>query len=143
MWMIAAKIRKEPLAVSADATQLQQIIINLCTNAAHAMQEKDGVLEISLSNIDWDQDAATRPPELKPGPYLKLSVSDTGDGIEPQYHDKIFERFEQVDVHARAGLRPGSVIPGPAVIEDGGSTIWVPLGYAAGVRPGGELELRR
>jgi N-methylhydantoinase A len=52
-------------------------------------------------------------------------------------------RFEQVDVHARTGLRPGSVIPGPAVIEDGGSTIWVPPGYSAGVRAGGELELRR
>jgi N-methylhydantoinase A len=53
------------------------------------------------------------------------------------------EGFEQVDVHSRAGLGSGSRISGPAVIEDGGSTIWVPPGYTATVRPGGELELRR
>ena len=53
------------------------------------------------------------------------------------------ERFEQVEVHIRAGLEPGSAIAGPAVIEDGGSTIWVPPGYEASVLAGGELELRR
>lgn len=53
------------------------------------------------------------------------------------------ERFEQVDVHGRAGLASGSVISGPTVIEDGGSTIWVPPGYTASVGPGGALELRR
>ena len=67
--------------------------MNLCTNAAHAMHEKDGVLEISLSNIDWDQNAAARPAELKPGPYLKLSVRDTGDGINPDAQDQIFEPY--------------------------------------------------
>jgi CheY-like chemotaxis protein len=67
--------------------------MNLCTNAAHAMHEKDGVLEISLSNIDWDQNAADRPPDLQPGPYLKLSVSDTGDGINPEAQDQIFEPY--------------------------------------------------
>ncbi len=53
------------------------------------------------------------------------------------------EQFEQVDVHNRAGLDFGSVMAGPAVIEDGGSTIWVPPGYSATVLTGGELELRR
>lgn len=53
------------------------------------------------------------------------------------------ERFESVDVHLRAGLGPGAVIEGPTVIEDGGSTIWVPPGYGVTVLAGGELELRR
>ena len=53
------------------------------------------------------------------------------------------EQFEQVEVWSRDGLAAGSAIDGPAVIEDGGSTIWVPPGYMATVLAGGELELRR
>ena len=90
---IQQKIEKNTGVIEADPAQFHQILMNLCTNAAHAMHEKDGVLEISLSNIDWDQNAAARPPELKPGPYLKLSVSDTGDGIHPETRDQIFEPY--------------------------------------------------
>jgi CheY-like chemotaxis protein/anti-sigma regulatory factor (Ser/Thr protein kinase) len=67
--------------------------MNLCTNAAHAINEKDGILEISLNNIELDQNAAARHPELKPGSYLKLSVRDTGDGIHPDAHEKIFNPY--------------------------------------------------
>ena len=90
---IQQKIEKNTGVIEADPTQFHQVLMNLCTNAAHAMHEKDGVLEISLSNIDWDQNAADRPPELKPGPYLKLSVSDTGDGINPEARGHIFEPY--------------------------------------------------
>ena len=90
---IQQKIEKNTGVIEADPTQFHQVLMNLSTNAAHAMHEKDGVLEISLSNIDWDQNAAGRPPELKPGPYLKLSVSDTGDGIHPEAQDQIFEPY--------------------------------------------------
>ena len=90
---IQQKIEKNTGVIEADPTQFHQVLMNLCTNAAHAMHEKDGVLEISLSNIDWDQNADARPPELQPGPYLKLSVSDTGDGIHPEAQDQIFEPY--------------------------------------------------
>jgi len=90
---IKQNIGKNTGVIEADPAQFHQVLMNLCTNAAHAMHEKDGVLEISLSNIDWDQNAAARPPELEPGPYLKLSVSDTGDGIHPETRDQIFEPY--------------------------------------------------
>jgi PAS domain S-box-containing protein len=90
---IQQKMEKNTGVIEADPTQFHQVLMNLCTNAAHAMHEKDGVLEISLSNIDWDQNAAARPAELKPGPYLKLSVRDTGDGINPDAQDQIFEPY--------------------------------------------------
>ena len=90
---IQQKIEKNTGVIEADPAQFHQVLMNLCTNAAHAMHEKDGVLEISLSNIDWDQNAAARPPELKPGPYLKLSVSDTGDGIHPETREQIFQPY--------------------------------------------------
>ena len=90
---IQQKIEKNTGVIEADPAQFHQVLMNLCTNAAHAMHEKDGVLEISLSNIDWDQNADAQPPELQPGPYLKLSVSDTGDGIHPETRDQIFEPY--------------------------------------------------
>ncbi len=90
---IQQKIEKNTGIIKADPTQFHQVLMNLCTNAAHAMHEKDGVLEISLSNIDLDQNAVARHPKLKPGPYLKLSVSDTGHGIHPEAQDRIFEPY--------------------------------------------------
>ena len=90
---IRQKLEKNSGVIEADPAQFHQVLMNLCTNAAHAMHEKDGVLEISLSNKDWDQNDMARPPELKPGPYLKLSVSDTGNGINPEAQDHIFEPY--------------------------------------------------
>jgi len=90
---IQQKIEKNTGIIKADPTQFHQVLMNLCTNAAHAMQEKDGVLEISLGNIDLDQNAVAGLPELEPGPYLKLSVSDTGHGISREARDRIFEPY--------------------------------------------------
>jgi CheY-like chemotaxis protein len=67
--------------------------MNLCTNAAHAIDEKDGVLEISLANVDLDHPAATEFPDLYPGSFLKLSVSDTGNGIAPEALPHIFNPY--------------------------------------------------
>jgi PAS domain S-box-containing protein len=90
---IEQKIEKNIGIIEADPTQIHQVLMNLCTNAAHAINEKDGILEISLNNIELDQNAAARHPELKPGSYLKLSVRDTGDGIHPDAHEKIFNPY--------------------------------------------------
>jgi len=90
---IKQNLDKNTGVIEADPTQFHQVLMNLCTNAAHAMRDKDGVLEISLSNKDWDQNDIARPVELKPGPYLRLSVSDTGDGISPEARGHIFEPY--------------------------------------------------
>ena len=90
---IQQKLEKNTGVIEADPTQFHQVLMNLCTNAAHAMHAEDGVLEISLGNIEWDQKAADRPSELKPGTYLKLSVRDTGDGIKSEAQERIFEPY--------------------------------------------------
>ncbi|MFC1840327.1 PAS domain S-box protein [Thermodesulfobacteriota bacterium] len=79
--------------VLADPTQLNQIVMNLCTNAAHAMREKGGLLEVILDNEDISVDKAKRFIHLKPGQYIKLSVKDNGTGIAPDIRDKIFEPY--------------------------------------------------
>jgi PAS domain S-box-containing protein len=90
---IQQKIEKNIGIIEADPTQIHQVLMNLCTNAAHAINEEDGILEISLSNTELDQNAAAGHPELRPGPHLKLSVRDTGHGIHADVHEKIFNPY--------------------------------------------------
>lgn len=70
--------------ITGDPTQLHQVIMNLCTNASHAMDEENGTLEISLKKTEVD---------LHPGTYIQLSVSDTGTGLSPELIDKIFDPY--------------------------------------------------
>ncbi len=77
----------------ADPTQIHQVLMNLCTNASHAMEEKGGVLEVSLADLELDSDFASRNPDIKPGPHLQLTVSDTGCGMPPEVLRRIFDPF--------------------------------------------------
>jgi len=79
--------------VLADPTQIHQVIMNLCTNAYHAMNEKGGVLEVSLTDIELDSEFTAKHLNTYPGPYLRLTVSDTGHGIEKKVIDRIFEPY--------------------------------------------------
>ncbi len=79
--------------VSADPTQLQQVIMNLGTNAAHAMRDAGGELSIGLSSIDFPEGSPLPDPDLKPGPYVKLSVKDTGLGMTREVRERVFEPF--------------------------------------------------
>ena len=79
--------------VLADPTQIHQVIMNLCTNAYHAMNEKGGVLDVSLTDIELDSEFTAKHLNTYPGPYLRLTVSDTGHGIEKKVIDRIFEPY--------------------------------------------------
>lgn len=81
------------VTVLADPTQIHQVVMNLCTNAGHAMRKNGGTLEVSLTNEEIDIDKTLSNPNLNPGSYLKLTVKDTGDGIEPSLMEHIFEPF--------------------------------------------------
>lgn len=75
--------------VHADPTQMHQVVMNLCTNAGQAMNKKGGTLVVELENV-----SITEPEmNLKPGPYLRLTVKDTGDGMTPEVTERIFEPY--------------------------------------------------
>jgi PAS domain S-box-containing protein len=79
--------------ILGDATQVHQVVMNLCTNAFHAMQAQGGVLEVSLLET---QIGASPPPDLKvlpQGPCLRLRVRDTGPGIDPGIIHRIFDPY--------------------------------------------------
>ena len=75
--------------VMADPTQIHQVVMNLCTNAYHAMQEKGGTLTVSLAETA----AANISPPLPSGDYLQLMVSDTGCGMDTSILERIFEPY--------------------------------------------------
>jgi PAS domain S-box-containing protein len=79
--------------VLADPTQIHQVLMNLCTNAGLAMRDCGGVLRIGLTEQDVDATLSRQLQNIKPGPYLKISVSDTGCGVSPEIKDRIFEPF--------------------------------------------------
>ncbi len=83
----------EPMHVGADATQIQQIVMNLCTNAWHALQGSAGRMTVSLHTAELDANAVQRLNGLSPGRYAHLQVNDTGSGMDASTRDRIFEPF--------------------------------------------------
>jgi PAS domain S-box-containing protein len=89
---IAFRAQKDGWPVTGDATQLHQVLLNLCVNARDAMTE-GGALSLSTENVRLDESNAAMSPEAKAGPYVLLRVSDTGEGIPPHIVDRIFDPF--------------------------------------------------
>ncbi|KAA3614710.1 MAG: PAS domain S-box protein [Calditrichaeota bacterium] len=79
--------------ILADAIQIHQLVMNLCTNASYAMQENGGVLSINLEKIIFDQSKQINGFKLDAGEYIKLHIQDTGHGIDPDILKKVFDPF--------------------------------------------------
>jgi PAS domain S-box-containing protein len=90
---IRQDIRATSTRLLADATQIRQIVMNFGTNAAHAMREQGGVLEVKLQEIFLDARTCKKYDDIKPGTYLELTVSDTGHGMSPEVMKRIFEPY--------------------------------------------------
>ncbi len=109
--------------VIADPTQLHQVLMNLGTNASHAMRNGGGELTFALDEFSVPEGGAPEAPQLKPGSYLRLRVADTGHGMEQSVQERIFEPFfttKPVGEGTGLGL---SVVHG--IIENHGGLITV------------------
>jgi PAS domain S-box-containing protein len=108
--------------VLANPTQMQQVLMNLCTNAAHAMRQA-GELAVRLDATAFAAESALPHPALRPGPYIRLTVCDTGHGMAPEVLERIFEPFFTTkDVGEGTGLGL-AVVHG--IITDHGGAITV------------------
>ena len=79
--------------VLADQIQIYQVVLNLCFNGVHAMEDKGGALKVSLADESVDPSEHLQHPGLKKGDYLKITVSDTGRGMTPETIKRIFDPF--------------------------------------------------
>ncbi len=91
---LRSRIAPDCSHICADPIQIHQVVMNLCTNALHAMQDgRGGTLTVELEEVRLDAPWATRQVTLLPGRYVRLSVADTGCGIPPEILDRIFEPY--------------------------------------------------
>lgn len=110
--------------ILADPTQIYQVMMNLCTNAYHAMREKGGILEVTLTEMDIDSPDLIPNLDLNPGQYLRLAVSDTGHGMDRTVVGRIFDPY-----FTTKGLGEGtglglSVVHGIVRSHDGYITVY-------------------
>jgi signal transduction histidine kinase/ABC-type amino acid transport substrate-binding protein/CheY-like chemotaxis protein len=111
-------------SIKADPTQLHQVIMNLCTNAYHAMRETGGVLGVSLSRVDLDgEDIKAHDFTLPPGPYVRLEVSDSGRGMDKATLAQIFNPYFTTKKRGEGTGLGLSVVHG--IIKSLGGTITV------------------
>jgi signal transduction histidine kinase/ActR/RegA family two-component response regulator len=110
-------------AVLADSTQIHQVVVNLATNSAHAIGLRSGWIEFRLDATMVHQDRVGNPQGLRPGPYVRLSVSDDGAGMDRATLDRIFDPFFTTK---RPGQGTGlglSVVHGIVKTHEGGIAV--------------------
>ena len=120
---ISTRIGSDPCIILGDPTQVHQIMMNLCTNAGHAMRERGGTLEIALENIEVTHQAKGFHHGLAPGTYAQLTISDTGTGIPPAIIDRIFDPFFTTKARGQGTGLGLSVVYG--IVKDCGGAITV------------------
>ncbi|MCG8472071.1 MAG: response regulator [Desulfobacterales bacterium] len=89
---VIASFSDTPAMVVADPVQIHQIVLNLCTNAFHALEERGGTISVSVTCMEMDAGEARRLG-VEPGAYVALRVSDTGDGMDADIQTRIFDPY--------------------------------------------------
>ena len=117
--------------IIGDFTQIYQVLLNLCVNARDAMPN-GGSLQIEAANILVDPDSARRCSDASPGPYVAISVVDTGAGIPPHVMDKIFDPFFTTkEMSKSAGLGLSTVL---GIVKSHGGFVTVESKEGSGTR---------
>jgi signal transduction histidine kinase len=118
--VIHQHIAEEAGAVVVDPIQIHQVVMNLCTNAEHAMRDTGGLLEVGLAVVDIDASLAAQHPALTLGPYVRLTVRDTGHGMTPEVVQRIFDPYFTTKVPGE-GTGMGLAVVHGIVLSHGGA----------------------
>jgi signal transduction histidine kinase/CheY-like chemotaxis protein len=109
--------------ILGDPIQINQIMMNLCVNASHEMEDTGGVLTVSAKKITLSEKEAMNYPDLTGGDYIALTVSDTGRGINPRIIDKIFDPYFTTKEFGRGSGMGLSVVHGIVKNHNGSITV--------------------
>jgi PAS domain S-box-containing protein len=131
---IRQKLGRDLRPIIADPTQIHQILMNLCTNAGQAIGPKGGVLDAGLSMVELDASFCSLYPEITPGAYLCLSVSDTGGGIDPHIINRIFDPYFTTKEKGQGTGLGLAVVHGIVKRHGGAITVYSELGKGATFR---------
>ena len=118
-------------AVLADGTHVHQIVANLATNAWHAIGDRQGKIDVRLSAFRVDTDFSQTHPDLRPGRYVRLTISDDGQGIEPAVSERIFEPFFTTKEPGKGAGLGLAVVHGIMQASDGAITVYSQPGLGA------------
>lgn len=125
---IDTEIGQDNGIVSGDATQLHQILVNLCTNAFHAMEEEGGKLTIGLQDLYLTESDIPEQTTVSPGEYIKLSVTDTGVGIGQEHLERIFDPYFTTKAPGKGTGMGLSIVHGIVLNMEGFVTVGSRLG---------------
>ena len=115
-------LTSEPVTVKADASQLEQILLNLAVNSRDAMPD-GGLLTIETGLVHLDEEYAATRPGTRPGPHVMIGISDTGSGMDKEIQAKIFEPFFTTKALGKGtGLGLSTVY---GVVKQHGGNIWI------------------
>ena len=120
---IYQNLSQESDLVLADPIQIHQVVMNLCSNAHQAMQEKGSALYITLKPVELNDQQIARYPELKSGCYINLTVKDTGSGMAPDMLESIFDPYFTTKDRGKGTGLGLAVVHG--IISDHGGSIYV------------------
>lgn len=109
--------------IMANPSHLHQVVMNLCTNAAHAVKDHDGLIEISVVDKTVSEQTSLPHGTISPGDYVQLIVKDNGEGIQPEIMDRIFEPFFTTKPQGKGTGMGLSVVLG--IVQAGGGSILV------------------
>jgi len=109
--------------VLADRNQIHQLVMNLCSNAYQALEETGGSIAVVLDRCAVDEQFCQDHPHLRVGGYVRLSVHDTGHGIDHSNLDRIFEPFYTTRAVGKGTGLGLSVVHGIAVSHSGDITV--------------------
>ena len=118
---LKTELCRESSMILADKGQLEQVIMNLCINARDAMP-KGGEISIETDRVELDETYTKVHNDVKPGPYIRLTVSDTGCGMPEDVQQHVFEPFYSTKGDAGTGLGLSTVY---AIVRKHGGTIWL------------------
>lgn len=138
--------------IFADPTQIQQALLNLGTNAWHALEKRPGRIDVDLSSVSMDEATAGLHPDLRPGRYLRLRVQDTGKGMSRETLDRIFVPFFTTKapgtgtglglsvVHGIVKSHGGAILVSSTLGEGSVFDLYFPVGKDEGSRTGDDTK---